>query len=82
MYKRILQLIQDIDRNGYTGIGKPESLKADLTDGGLVVLIQKTESFIELKQIKSKLFNVNLTIGIIKISNKRQKYKLSQGKVN
>lgn len=31
MYKRILQLIQDIDRNGYSGIGKPEPLKADLS---------------------------------------------------
>ena len=26
--KRILQLLQDIDRNGYDGIGKPEPLKA------------------------------------------------------
>lgn len=33
--KRILQLIKDIDRNGYTGIGKPEnrvSLWTVLTD--------------------------------------------------
>jgi toxin YoeB len=28
--KRINQLIKDIERNGYTGIGKPESLKGDL----------------------------------------------------
>ena len=28
--KRINLLIQDIDRNGYTGIGKPEPLKGDL----------------------------------------------------
>lgn len=28
--KRIHQLIQDIDRNGYSGIGKPEALKGDL----------------------------------------------------
>jgi toxin YoeB len=27
--KRINQLIKDIDRNGYEGIGKPESLKGD-----------------------------------------------------
>lgn len=27
MLKRILVLIKDIDRNGYTGIGKPEPLK-------------------------------------------------------
>ena len=28
--KRINKLIQDIDRNGCNGIGKPESLKHDL----------------------------------------------------
>jgi toxin-antitoxin system, toxin component, Txe/YoeB family len=28
--KRINQLLQDIDRNGYQGIGKPEPLKYDL----------------------------------------------------
>ena len=30
--KRILQIIKDIDRNGYQGIGKPERLKGDLSD--------------------------------------------------
>ena len=29
--RRINQLLQDISRNGYTGIGKPEPLKHDLT---------------------------------------------------
>lgn len=29
--KRINQLIQDIDRNGYAGIGKPEPLKDNLS---------------------------------------------------
>lgn len=29
--KRINELIKDIDRNGYTGIGKPEPLKGDLS---------------------------------------------------
>lgn len=29
--KRINQLLQDISRNGYNGIGKPEPLKGDLT---------------------------------------------------
>lgn len=29
--KRILTLIKDIDRNGYTGIGKPEPLRDDLS---------------------------------------------------
>lgn len=28
--KRINQLLRDIDRNGYNGIGKPEPLKYDL----------------------------------------------------
>jgi toxin YoeB len=28
--KRINQLIKDIDRNGYEGIGKPEPLKYEL----------------------------------------------------
>ena len=31
IFKRILELIKDIDRNGYTGIGKPEALKYDLS---------------------------------------------------
>lgn len=29
--KRILQLLKDIDRSGYEGIGKPEALKGDLS---------------------------------------------------
>jgi len=29
--KRINQLLQDIDRNGYDGIGKPEPLKHELS---------------------------------------------------
>ena len=29
--KRILQLLKDIDRNGYDGIGKPERLSGDLS---------------------------------------------------
>ena len=29
--KRINQLIKDIERNGYDGIGKPEPLKGDLS---------------------------------------------------
>ncbi len=29
--KKILELIQDIDRNGNSGIGKPEPLKHELT---------------------------------------------------
>ena len=29
--KRILQLLKDIDRNGYVGLGKPEPLKGNLS---------------------------------------------------
>lgn len=29
--KRINQLLEDIERNGYSGIGKPEPLKGNLT---------------------------------------------------
>jgi toxin YoeB len=29
--KRILTILKDIDRNGYTGIGKPEPLKHNLS---------------------------------------------------
>ena len=29
--KRINKLLQDIERNGYNGIGKPEALKEDLS---------------------------------------------------
>jgi toxin YoeB len=32
MLKRILQLLKDIDRNRYTGIGKPERLSGDLAN--------------------------------------------------
>lgn len=31
MLKRIRILVQDIDRNGFTGIGKPEPLKGNLS---------------------------------------------------
>ena len=29
--RRILQLLRDIDRNGYAGLGKPEPLRGDLS---------------------------------------------------
>ena len=31
MLRRINMILQDIDRNGYEGIGKPEPLKGDLS---------------------------------------------------
>ena len=30
-FRRILQLLKDIDRNGYEGLGKPERLSGDLS---------------------------------------------------
>ena len=30
IYKRVIQLLKDIYRNGYNGIGKPEPLKGNL----------------------------------------------------
>ena len=35
--KRINQLLKDIDRNGYDGIGKPEPLKYEYNDQGCCV---------------------------------------------
>ena len=29
-FRKINELIKDIDRNGYSGVGKPEALKGDL----------------------------------------------------
>ena len=34
LLKRINQLLKDIDRSGYDGIGKPEPLKGALSGGG------------------------------------------------
>ena len=31
MTKKVIKLIKDIERNGYSGIGKPEPLKGDLS---------------------------------------------------
>lgn len=31
VFRRILELIKDIDRNGYNGIGKPEKLSGNLS---------------------------------------------------
>lgn len=31
VFRRILELIKDIDRNGYNGIGKPERLSGNLS---------------------------------------------------
>lgn len=31
MTKKVIKLVKDIERNGYSGIGKPEPLKGDLS---------------------------------------------------
>ena len=44
--KRILQLLKDIDRNGYEGLGKPEPLRGDCNsivyriEGGVIQIVQ------------------------------------------
>ena len=44
--KRINNLLKDIERNGYDGIGKPESCWMTFQDIGAVELTNKTELFI------------------------------------
>lgn len=45
--RKINQLVQDIVRNGYSGIGKPEPLKNELSAGGLAELTTATGWFFE-----------------------------------
>jgi Txe/YoeB family toxin of toxin-antitoxin system len=40
--KKIHELIRDIERNGYTGIGKSEALRHELSDGQLDQFIIRT----------------------------------------
>lgn len=58
--KRVNQLLQDIGRNGYTGIGKPEPLKGDLSgywsrriDDTNRIVYKITDTAIEILQCKS-----------------------------
>ena len=46
--RRINQLLQDVARNGYDGIGKPEPLKVRFRDGGAAALTMRTDWCIEL----------------------------------
>lgn len=58
--KRVNQLIRDIERNGYDGIGKPEPLKGDLSgwwsrridDGNRIVYRLKDDETVEITQCK------------------------------
>lgn len=60
LLKRINQLLKDIDRNGYTGIGKPEPLKGDLSgwwsrriDGTHRLVYRIREGRIEIAQCRT-----------------------------
>lgn len=62
--KRINQLLQDIERNGYSGIGKPEPLKGDLTgywsrriDDVNRIVYKLSADVIEILQCKSHYGN-------------------------
>lgn len=62
--KRINQLLQDIERNGYSGIGKPEPLKGDLTgywsrriDDVNRIVYKLSDGVIEILQCKSHYGN-------------------------
>jgi toxin YoeB len=60
MLKRVNQLIKDIERNGYAGMGKPELLKGDLAgwwsrridDRNRIVYRLKEDGTIEISQCK------------------------------
>ena len=47
--KRINKLLQDIDRNGYNGIGKPEPLKHDLNGFWSVKIDDKNRLVFRIK---------------------------------
>lgn len=59
--KRILQLLKDIDRNGYEGIGKPERLSGDT---GAAASMMPTALCIGSIAMWSKSFSAVHTIGI------------------
>ncbi len=50
-FRRILQLLKDIDRNGYEGIGKPERLSGDLAGYWSRRIDGKTGLYIRLTEI-------------------------------
>ena len=49
--KRILQILKDIERNGYNGIGKPERLTGALSGYWAVASTMTTELFTVLNAI-------------------------------
>ena len=57
--RKINQLIADIERNGYTGIGKPEPLRGDLTgwwsrqiDDKNRIVYRLADAHVEISQCK------------------------------
>ena len=48
--KKILQLIRDIDRNGYHGIGRPEPLKENLSGYWSVKIDEKNRIVFRIKE--------------------------------
>ena len=48
-FKRINKLLQDIERNGYSGIGKPEPLKHDLSGWWSVDIDEKNRIVFRIK---------------------------------
>jgi toxin YoeB len=53
--KRINKLLQDIERNGYNGIGKPEPLKHDLTGYWSVDIDEKSRLVFRIEDNKLEI---------------------------
>lgn len=53
--KRINKLLQDIERNGYNGIGKPEPLKHELTGFWSVEIDDKNRIVFRIKDGKLEI---------------------------
>ena len=65
--KRINQLLQDIERNGYSGIGKPEPLKGDLTG-------YWSRRIDDVNRIVYRLFDDVIELSLIHISEPTRPY--------
>ena len=54
--KRINKLLQDIERNGYSGIGKPEPLKHNLSGYWSVQIDEKNRIVFRVKEDKLEIW--------------------------
>ena len=54
--RRINKLIQDIERNGYNGIGKPEPLKGDLSGLWSVKIDEKNRIVFKIEDDKLEIW--------------------------